>query len=290
MYTNTNAKVIQYNMSNSLFDINLSALGKKSDYVSQYKPCLLFPIPRQLRREELFKGRKPLCFYGIDIWNAYEVYWLDLRGKPQVRIAEIIYDAKSEFMVESKSLKLYLNSFNNTTFNSVDAVRETIIKDLSAVLKTEVACTLYGVEDNHYLPQKMKGICLDDLDIEIKAGEWQKIYLDEDSGIIQESLYTNLLKSNCLITKQPDFGSLFINYTGVKINHKSILQYVVQLRNLNEFHEQCVENIFCEIYYSCKPLKLEISARYTRRGGIDINPVRASTKEFQRSNDRKFRQ
>ena len=277
-------------MNNSLFDINLSALGKKATYISQYQPDLLFPIPRLLKREELFRGRKPVIFYGIDIWNAYEVLWLNLKGKPQVRIAEIIYDANSEFMVESKSLKLYLNSFNNTRFSSADEVKERIIKDLSVILKTKIMCNLYNVDDNYYLPHQSTGNCLDYLDVEIKEEIEQKIHLDENQGIIEESLYTNLLKSNCLVTNQPDFGSLFIDYRGVKINHESILQYIVQLRNLNEFHEQCVERIFCEIYYNCKPIRLQVSARYTRRGGIDINPVRASNEEFKRSNYRTYRQ
>ncbi|CAG7591267.1 MAG: NADPH-dependent 7-cyano-7-deazaguanine reductase QueF [Candidatus Midichloria sp.] len=272
-----------------MFDLTSSELGKKSQYVSQYKPDLLFAIPRKLKRAELFVSQNPVRFHGVDIWNAYEVSWLDIQGKPQIRIAEIIYDANSEFMVESKSLKLYLNSFNNSNFNTLEEVRNLITSDLSKILKTRIKCVLYDVESNHYIPQKIQGILLDDLDINIQNCK-DKPILEQGHDTVEETLYTHLLKSNCLVTGQPDFGSLIIRYSGQKINHISILQYIISLRDLNEFHEQCVERIFFEIYNNCHPTFLEVSARYTRRGGIDINPIRSSSENFTQSNYRSLRQ
>ncbi|MDJ1407635.1 MAG: NADPH-dependent 7-cyano-7-deazaguanine reductase QueF [Candidatus Midichloria sp.] len=272
-----------------MFDLTSSGLGKKSQYVSKYKPDLLFTIPRKLKRAELFVSQNLVRFHGVDIWNAYEVSWLDIQGKPQVKIAEIIYDANSEFMVESKSLKLYLNSFNNSNFNTPEEVRNLITSDLSKILKTRIKCVLYDVESNHYIPQKIQGILLDDLDINIQNCK-DKPILEQGHDTVEETLYTHLLKSNCLVTGQPDFGSLIIRYSGQKINHISILQYIISLRDLNEFHEQCVERIFFEIYNNCHHTFLEASARYTRRGGIDINPIRSSSENFTQSNYRSLRQ
>jgi len=271
------------------FDIKLSELGKKSQYFDKYKPNLLFAIPRKPKREKLLSDSQ-MQFYGIDIWNAYELYWINPRGVPQVRIAEIIYDANSEFMIESKSLKLYLNSFNNTKFKDSEEVRQTIISDLSNALNTQIDCNLYSAEEECYAVKKHSGILLDNLDITFDGSKKNEIVIQEPKKIIEETLYTNLLKSNCLVTGQPDFGSLFINYIGNQIDHESILQYIISLRHHNEFHEQCVERIFFEIYKNCSPLYLQIHARYTRRGGIDINPIRASSAKFTRNNYRSIRQ
>jgi len=272
----------------SQFDIKSSELGKKSHYRDFYSPDLLFPIPRSLKRIELFKNKKEIDFYGVDIWNAYELYWLNEDHIPRVAVAKIIYDANSEFIIESKSLKLYLNSFNGSIFKNHKEVSSTIRTDLAKVLKVDVICELTSIEDLKYNAPIKFGILLDEMDFkpDIKNTE----VLNESTNIVEESLYTHLLKSNCLVTGQPDFGSLFIRYKGLKIDHKLLLNYIISLRNLNEFHEECVERIFEKIYSSCGPEYLEVFARYTRRGGIDINPFRSSLSNFQIYDNRVMRQ
>ena len=253
-------------------------LGKKSRYPDQYDNSLLYPISRKIARDQL-KITDPLPFKGFDIWNCYEVSWLAKGGKPEVRVLEFFVDANSPNIIESKSLKLYLNSFNNTKFVDAAEVRALIERDLNAVLKSNITVLLKDLAsyDGQTIGNFI-GTNLDSLDITIDNFDIVQNHpkLSEDSVQVEEVLYSNLLKSNCLVTNQPDWASIQINYKGKKIDTKSLLKYLVSFRNHNEFHEQCVERIFCDISAFCSPDELTIYARYTRRGGIDINPIRSS--------------
>lgn len=252
-------------------------LGKKSEYHSHYDASKLFPISRTSKRLELGLDPKQLPFRGFDLWNHYEVSWLNLKGKPIVAIAELIYDCLSPYIVESKSLKLYFNTLNNTRFASVNEVQSLIAKDLSQSIHADVLVTLrvLGQEQTPMRPT-LEGECLDDLDIECNAYEVAPSSLSTTELEVEETLYSDLLKSNCLVTFQPDWGSVWIQYKGPKINREGLLHYIVSFRNHNEFHEQCVERIFSDILSFCRPNELTVYGRYTRRGGVDINPYRTT--------------
>lgn len=253
-----------------------SPLGKSSSYISQYQRDLLFPIPRQLKRDEIgIHGALP--FTGADIWNAFEVSWLNVKGKPIVAYAEFNFPCESTHLIESKSFKLYLNSLNNTRFESFASVEKILIRDLSAAAGATVSVTLTPLGNvSEKIAHGLAGICLDDLDITCDTYLTQPAYLTTTSHIVTETITSDLLKSNCLITGQPDWGSIAISYTGKKIQHEGLLKYIVSFRNHNEFHEQCVERIFMDIMQFCQPEKCLVVARYTRRGGLDINPWRAN--------------
>ena len=275
-----------------------SQLGKSSAYVDQYDASLLFPIARAGKRAELgLAGAPP--FLGADMWTAYELSWLNLRGKPQVALAHFTVPCESHNIVESKSLKLYLNSFNNSRFASLDAVKERLRADLSeAVWRGAGRMATIGIKivppelfDREPI-YELDGLSLDRLDVECTrftpAPELLKVLPDE--APVTEALVSNLLKSNCLVTGQPDWGSVQISYTGAAIDQEGLLQYLVSFRNHNEFHEQCVERIFMDIWTRCRPLKLAVYARYTRRGGLDINPFRTSSAQALPQNTRMARQ
>lgn len=253
-------------------------LGKQVEYPSQYQPKLLFPVARQLKRDGIdIQGQLP--FHGTDIWNAYELSWLNSKGKPQVAIAVFEFDCASPNIIESKSFKLYLNSLNQTRFTDWQSVEKTLTDDLSKAAETAVSVKLFKVEDyNQTVPVKeWQGVLLDELDIEIGSYQYQPELLAlESEEMVAESLYSHLLKSNCLITSQPDWASILIEYKGPKIDQASLLKYLISFRNHNEFHEQCVERVFTDIMSHCKPLELTVYARYTRRGGLDINPWRSN--------------
>jgi len=252
-------------------------LGKQAKYDSKYNPDLLFPIPRSKNREKL---PKELIFHGVDIWNCYEASWLNQKSKPEVRILELYIDADSPNIVESKSLKLYLNSLNNEKFDSDIEVLALIKKDLQNATGISVEA-IFKTMDNFKGADLgvFDGISIDDIDIECLAEEPSKDLLEiDESKEVEEILCSDLLKSNCLITHQPDWASIKISYKGPKINRSSLLQYIVSFRNHNEFHEDCVETIYSDLITSCKCEKLTVYARYTRRGGIDINPLRSSEK------------
>lgn len=258
--------------------LNNSPLGKETKYKSDYDPHLLFPIPRQPKREEI--GIKNLPFTGHDIWNAYEVSWLNNKGKPIAAIAIITVPCTSPNIFESKSAKLYLNSFNSSRFNSIEEVRSILAKDLSAATGSEVKVELNKLSDSS--PEIHNGFeakLLDDQDIECTEYHTNPRLLKTHAEHASETLYSDLLKSNCLITNQPDWGSVYIKYTGKKIDHESLLRYIVSFRDHNEFHEQCVERIFQDIMKQCHPEELTVYARYTRRGGLDINPFRTNCNE-----------
>ncbi len=256
-------------------ELAAAPLGKKSTYINVYTPSLLFPVPRKVKRDEIGITQS-LPFKGYDLWNGFELSWLNSKGKPIVAIAKFKIPCESPNLIESKSFKLYLNSFNNSSFESFSQVSMILKEDLSRCAGLPIEVQLYSLLD---APQKMGslvGVCLDDLDIACSQYTPDTRFLGVSSEEVEESLHTNLLKSNCLVTGQPDWGSLQIAYRGKKIHREGLLEYVVSLRDHNEFHEQCIERIFLDIQKICQPQWLTVYARYTRRGGLDINPFRTN--------------
>jgi 7-cyano-7-deazaguanine reductase len=285
-----------------------SQLGKSSAYVDKYDASLLFPIPRADKRREIGIAGAP-SFFGADLWTAFELSWLNPRGKPQVAIAHITVPCDSINIIESKSFKLYLNSFNHSNFVDTTAVTACIKADLNAAVwkrdgfalgDTEKSPIQSSVGVKILLPEvfdrepihELDGLNLDRLDIECTrftpASDLLTATVDE--APVSEVFTSNLLKSNCLVTGQPDWGSLRISYDGPQIDQGGLLQYIISFRNHNEFHEQCIERIFMDIWSRCKPIKLSVYARYTRRGGLDINPFRTSYPQALPQNIRTARQ
>lgn len=268
-------------------------LGKKVDYASHYQADLLFAIPRSDKRNEIAIGEE-LPFIGGDIWNAYELSWLNKNGLPQVAIGEFVFPASSECIVESKSLKLYLNSLNQTMFADVSDFQAILVKDLSRVAKAPVTVVVNSIESaSDKLKNKIEqfdATCIDNSNIKIVNYDYSPSLLKMASNDrVEKKLCSHLLKSNCLITNQPDWASIYIYYKGRKICQDSLLEYIVSFRNHNEFHEQCIERIFTDLIKYCQPEKLTVYARYTRRGGLDINPWRSNF-EIQMNNIRLIRQ
>ncbi|MES2739457.1 MAG: NADPH-dependent 7-cyano-7-deazaguanine reductase QueF [Pseudomonadota bacterium] len=257
---------------------DLSPLGKSSAYRADYAPELLFPIPRQDKRDQLqLHGTLP--FFGVDIWNAYELSWLNLRGKPQVAIGRFTFAADSPHIIESKSLKLYLNSFNQTRLADAEALRALLRQDLAAACGAPVQVALTMPDGFGALRMgELDGVLLDRLDIEVTSytPAPERLAAAHDEAPVEERLVSHLLKSNCLVTGQPDWASVQIDYAGPQIDQESLLTYLIGFRQHNEFHEQCVERIFVDILRQCAPQKLAVYARYTRRGGLDINPWRSN--------------
>ena len=254
-------------------------LGQKTEYASQYDRTLLQPVPRTLNRDGLGITQNQPFTIGADIWTAYEISWLNEKGLPQVAIADIYLDYQSQNLIESKSFKLYLNSFNQSKFADFNAVQQTMQRDLSECAQGDVKVRLnpVAIYDSQKIDH-LQGDCIDEQDIEITSYEFNADWLKDcvSDEIVEEKLVSHLLKSNCLITNQPDWGTLYIHYVGKKIDHEKLLRYVVSFRQHNEFHEQCVERIFCDLMHYAKPEKLTVYARYTRRGGLDINPFRSN--------------
>jgi 7-cyano-7-deazaguanine reductase len=298
-------------MTNQANQPEQSQLGKSSAYIDHYDASLLFPIARKTKRDEL--GIKTaLPFMGADLWTAYELSWLNPRGKPQIALAHITVPCETPCIVESKSFKLYLNSFNNTRFDSIDAVRERIAHDIGQAAWAQSGSAAASdpqasspsparrvgvklVPPELFAAEKVTELCgvqLDRLDLECShyspAPHLLSAALDEKP--VSEVLVSHLLKSNCLVTSQPDWGSVQISYSGPQIDQAGLLQYIVSFRNHNEFHEQCVERIFMDIWTRCKPTRLTVYARYTRRGGLDINPFRTSHPQALPRNIRTARQ
>ena len=269
-----------------------SPLGKTAAYRTDYAPELLFPIARQGKRDELnLNGTLP--FFGVDIWNAYEVSWLNMRGKPQVAIATITAPADSPNIIESKSFKLYLNSFNQTRLANEEALLALLREDLSGGFGAPVQVTLTLPEQFEKLKMgELDGLLLDRLDLEIDhyAPAPDVLKANFNEAPVEEKLISHLLKSNCLVTGQPDWASVQIHYVGPQIDQESLLRYLIGFREHNEFHEQCVERIFVDIMRACKPQKLAVYARYTRRGGLDINPWRTNFTSGRPPNLRNARQ
>lgn len=261
-----------------------SQLGQTTAYADQYDAGLLFPLPRLAKRSEIGIENQ-LPFFGADLWTAYELSWLNLRGKPQVALVQFTIPCETPHIVESKSFKLYLNSFNNSRFASADEVLARLRADVSeAVWRGAGHSASVGVRlvlPDAFAAQKVQelpGLDLDRLDVECTDYQPRPDLLraDLENPPVSEVLVSQLLKSNCLVTGQPDWGSVQIAYTGPAIDQERLLQYIVSFRNHNEFHEQCVERIFVDIWRQCQPLKLSVYARYTRRGGLDISPLRTS--------------
>jgi 7-cyano-7-deazaguanine reductase len=259
-----------------------SELGKKTEYDSRYNPEKLFPIPRKNKRDEIGVPNE-LPFFGLDLWNHYEVSWLNEKGKPVVALAEISYGCESPFMIESKSMKLYFNSLNNTPFKDVDAVQAIVKKDIEERVGSATSVKIIPLNhlDDNKCFVRFSGICLDELDIECSSYKVEQSFLTSENEMVEETLYSNLLKSNCLVTNQPDWGSVQLSYKGKKINREGLLCYLVSFRNHNEFHEQCIERIFMDIMRYCQPKELTVYGRYTRRGGLDINPYRSTKNSLQ---------
>ncbi len=254
-------------------------LGKSTDYRDIYDASLLQPVPRSLNRDPLGLRADALPFHGADIWTMYELSWLNQNGLPQVAIGQAEINAASVNLVESKSFKLYLNSFNQTRFASIDDVRETLERDLRACAQGDVSVTLRRLDEvEGELVARFEGECIDNQDLIITDYEFDAALLTDAAGEarVEETLVSHLLKSNCLITHQPDWGSVQIRYRGPKICREKLLRYLVSFRHHNEFHEQCVERIFNDIQRFCQPEALSVYARYTRRGGLDINPWRSN--------------
>lgn len=252
-------------------------LGQASVYPERYDPALLFSIARAANRAPLGLDGVPLPFVGEDEWWAFELSWLDPRGKPVVAVARFRLPADSPNLIESKSWKLYLNGFNQTTFPDRDSVIETLERDLAVAADAPVSVELFGVDDTCLAPQPMPGESIDEIEVDIDRYTPSPQMLACDEGqIVTETLHSHLLKSNCPVTGQPDWGSVLIAYEGPQLDRASLLRYVVSYRQHQDFHEHCVERIFIDLMARCRPRRLMVMARYMRRGGLDINPWRAT--------------
>ncbi len=273
----------------------LNPLGHHTEYTSVYAPELLFPINRTESRQ-LLGVEGDLPFYGVDIWTGYEISWLNAVGKPVVAVAEFFIPCNSEFMIESKSFKLYLNSLNQTRFNSQEDVEGILQKDLSRVANADVSLNLRSLSslsprDTLHQMSDLQGQCIDDLPVSIEHYHPNAELLSTRLGnYVEESLHSHLMKTNCPVTGQPDWASLQIDYKGDKIEEESLLKYVVSFREHQDFHEHCVERVFTDILRQCKPQELTVYARYTRRGGLDINPFRTTRVDLKPQSLRLIRQ
>ena len=257
----------------------LLPLGKATVYKTEYDPQLLCPFPRQVKRDVIgITGTLP--FGGYDIWNAFELSWLSPKGKPVVAMGEFHIPCESPNLIESKSFKLYLNSFNQTRFSDFSQVEERMVADLSRAAGAKVRVRL--LDSDQFITEQIQvlpGKCIDDLDIDVSEYSLDPALLEDSTDPqqqVEEELHSHLLKSNCLVTNQPDWGSVSIRYHGSKIDPEALLRYLISFRQHNEFHEQCVERIFVDLMRHCQPEKLTVYARYTRRGGLDINPFRSN--------------
>lgn len=274
--------------------LDQAPLGKNSDNPSQYSPELLFPISRTTNRLTLGIESNALPFFGVDIWNAYELSWLNTKGKPQIGIATFMVPADSPNIIESKSWKLYLNSLNNHAFDSEESLIKILRTDLSAVAGASVSVKIAKPDMLAKTGMReLQGKLLDRLDIDINTNEQPRAELlsaDHTQPPVDECLVTHLLRSSCPVTGQPDWASVQINYVGGQINEEGLLRYLIAFREHQEFHEHCVEKIFVDIKKTCRPTKLSVYARYTRRGGIDINPFRTDYNAEWPDNTRHSRQ
>ena len=280
-------------------------LGEDALYIDKYQPDLLNPIARSLSREK--PSGSPLAdFSGVDIWTAYELSWINARGKPVVAVGRFDFDASSVSIIESKSFKYYLNSLNQSVFDSEEQLQNTLSNDLSKACGGRVSVLLRPIDkaqDFFYLQEDglqkdglqkdglqkggleggathgsgLPGKCIDELDISASVYQpnAELLTLCKSTSLVEgDRLYSHLLKSNCPVTGQPDWATLWVEYSGRKIDEEGLLKYVISYRQHQDFHENCVEQIFTDIKLHCKPEKLTVYARYTRRGGLDINPFR----------------
>jgi len=257
-------------------------LGQQVAYPDHYDPSQLAPIPRTDNRQRLGVTGAELPFCGADIWNAFELSWLDPQGKPQVARARFIFPCQSLAIIESKSFKLYLNSLNQEPFSDINAVRDCLKRDLSVAAGAEVDVLLQPFSGMQELIEAPTGISLDNLEIACEHYQVEPALLqlaDPDAAfeqLVDEILYTDLFRSRCPITGQPDWGSVTVCYQGPQIDRAALLRYLVSYRLHDDFHENCVERIFLDIKQICRPHSLSVEANFLRRGGLDINPVRAT--------------
>ena len=269
-----------------------SPLGKSSEYISTYTPSLLFPIPRTAKWAELGVTAQTLPWQGVDYWNCFELSWLLPSGKPVVAIGEFAIPADSPNIIESKSFKLYLNSLNQTPFESRAALQACLEKDLSAAAGKPVSVRLSTLAE--FQAQGVAGLpgqCIDELDISVSNYEQPRPELlrCDATQVVEQTLHSHLLKSNCPVTGQPDWGSVVVEYRGALLDPASLLSYLVSFRQHADFHEQCVERIYLDLKRLLEPEHLTVYARYVRRGGLDINPYR-STGPISPGNQRLVRQ
>lgn len=255
-------------------------LGQKADYPHKYAPEVLCPIARAENRATLGIEEK-LPFSGVDIWNAWDLTWLGRGDLPRVATAEIHVPADSPFLVESKSLKLYLNSFAMSSFDSATNVAETIARDLAPCVAAPVKVSVLPVSGTEARQAaRLAGTCIDHLDVMCSDWDVNANLLQADpANIVTEDLHSHLLRSLCPVTAQPDMGSLQISYRGPRIDQEGLLRYIVSFREHNDFHEACIERMFVDLLDRCDCEELTIHARYQRRGGIDINPLRTNSRE-----------
>lgn len=254
-----------------------SPLGKETVYLEHYTPALLFPVPRKLARDRIGLNDKTLPFHGLDIWNGFELSWLNSKGKPEIAVGEFQFPCSSPNIVESKSFKLYLNSFNQSNFPTFDDVAAVIENDLTLATGSPVNANLYTLASSKAGKiGSFSGVSLDTLDIHADTYDVYPQFLKSGSAVVEETLTSDLLKSNCLATGQPDWGSVLIHYIGPKIDREGLLKYIISYRRHAGFAEYCVEQMFRDISAYCKPEKLTVYARYTKRGGLDINPFRSN--------------
>lgn len=255
-------------------DLAASPLGHATTYTDQYDPALLFPVERAPQRAELGLPL-PLPFRGVDLWTAYELSWLDPGGKPRVAIATFAVPAESPSIVESKSVKLYLTAFNQTRFPTEAAVAATIATDLSAAAGAPVGVTLVAPADFASLPHgELAGTWLDALPFGGNDDAPAPQRLAAAGPPVDETLCTHLFRSVCPVTGQPDYASVQVRYRGPRLDAPGLLGYLVSFRRHPGFHEHCVERIFADVWQRCAPGALSVYARFTRRGGLDINPFR----------------
>lgn len=254
-------------------------LGRESAYPERYDSALLYPIARAANRAPLGIDDARLPFVGGDEWHAFELSWLDHKGKPVVAVARFRLPATSPNLIESKSWKLYLNSFNHSRFQSRDEVHATLARDLAEAAGEKVGVMLLDVDDEALMPRRLPGECIDGLDIEITDYTPNPELLTAGEEIVEESLHSHLLKSNCPVTGQPDWGSVLVRYRGPKLDREGLLRYLVSYRQHQDFHEHCVEHIFTDLMARVRPERLLVLARYVRRGGLDISPWRATPGE-----------
>lgn len=269
-----------------------SPLGKASEYVATYTPALLFPIARTAKWAELGLTAQTLPYQGVDLWNCYELSWLNPSGKPVVAIAEFAIPADSPNIIESKSFKLYLNSLNQSVFATRDDLAAVLQRDLSLAAGASVAVRLRSLAEVEAEGiARLPGVCIDELEVVIEdyAQPQPELLRCAADRQVTEALHSHLLRSNCPVTGQPDWGSVVVEYSGAALDHGSFLRYLVSFRQHADFHEQCVERIFLDLQRLLKPQALTVYARYLRRGGLDINPYR-SMSAVQADNRRLVRQ
>lgn len=265
-------------------------MGIKSTYPDSFDPGLLVALPRSTNRTELgLTGSLP--FVGEDIWHAYELSWLNKQGLPLVAIARFIFPFNSPNLIESKSFKLFLNSLNQERFNDQQEMVEKLIEHLSQCSGGNVKIELFDLNEAAEFIKSPDGICIDHLNVTINDYHPNaSLLVVDENNIVEESLYSNLFKSNCPVTDQPDWGSISISYKGPAITHESLLAYLVSYRLHSDYHESCVEKIFVDIHNKCKPQELTVQANFLRRGGLDINPIRSSKIEETKTLSRFIRQ